>query len=150
LRAVTTATAAAVLAVDRKSLGNLLARLDPGVLPAGRQGVARRIPVALLEELALAAELATRLAVPAREAFDLAQRVLGRNTSPDFIGSVAIGEFLQLGVDLRGFRAELHARLALEIESQVRPRRGRPRKPRVATRKSPEVSGPESKQAPGA
>ena len=162
MRAVTTPTAAAVLAIDRKSLGNLIARVDPEILPPGRQGVARRIPVVLLEELALASELAGRLAVPAREAFLLARRVLGRghldHSSPSaggpvdsgFVGSVAIGEFLHLGVDLRRFRAELHVRLAQAIESQVRPNRGRPRKARTASSARLGISATKSKQAPGA
>jgi hypothetical protein len=144
LRAITTATAAAVLSIDRKSLDNLLSRIGAELLTTGRQGVERRIPVAALEDIALTAELAAHLNIPTREAFDLARRLLGRNamdrrsgpyhTAGDtFVGSVAVGPFIHLGIDLRALRAELHARLELAIESHVRPRRGRPPKPRQSS-----------------
>lgn len=170
MRAVTSATAAAVLAIDSKSLGNLIARIGSEALPPGRQGVARRIPVAFLELLALSTELSDRLSLSASEAFALARRLLSgggehppepiagapeRTASPsaDFVGSVTLGDFLYLGVDLQRFRAELHARLTQAIESHVRPRRGRPRKPRGAVRGGREsIPGKvgRSKQAPGA
>jgi len=145
LRAVTTATAAAVLSLDRKKLDNLLSRIGTDGLSAGRQGVERRIPVAMLEDIALTAELADGLSVPARAAYAIARQLLGRESrgqsrgafesaidnSTDnvaFIGSMHLGPFVHLGVNLLAFRAELHARLELAIESQVRPRRGRPRR----------------------
>jgi hypothetical protein len=135
MRAVTSATAAIALSIDRKSLDNMLARIGGDELGEGRQGVERRIAVSTLEELALCMELTTALSVPVREAFLLARRLLRReDLAREFIGSVAIGPHLQLGLDLRGFLQDLHARLAVAIESHVRPRRGRPK----------------SKQAPGA
>ena len=96
----------------------------------------------MLEEIALTAELAGRLTIPTREAFALARQLLGRDAlkpsappvapNPAFVGSLALGPFLHLGVDLLAWRTELHARLERAIESQVRPRRGRPRKHRSA------------------
>ena len=120
--------------MTRKSLDNLLGRIGAGVVGQGRQGVERRIPVALLEELALTVELSRRAGIPAREAFDLARALLGRiqldptrpGVSPDFIGSVSLGPFVQLGADLHALRDELQARLEVAIESVVRRRRGRP------------------------
>ena len=47
MRAVTTATAATVLGIERRSLDNLLLQLGPLALPPGRQGLERRIPVSL-------------------------------------------------------------------------------------------------------
>ncbi len=142
MRAITTATAAIVLSIDRKSLDNLLSRIGSGIITAGRQGVERRIPMAALEDIALTAELVARLGVPTREAFQLARQLLGRNatkpatdsasTAGDFIGSVALGPFIHLGIDIQALRTELQARLEQAIESHVRPRRGRPRKPRPA------------------
>jgi hypothetical protein len=134
LRAVTTTTAADVLQVSRKSLDNLLGRIGPGAVGAGRQGVERRISVALLEELALTVELSRRAGIPARDAFELARALLGRaqvdpdqaDVSPDFIGSVSLGPFVQLGANLRALREDLQARLETAIESVVRRRRGRP------------------------
>jgi hypothetical protein len=62
------------LGIERKSLDSMLARLSNGVLPKGRQGVERRIPVHLLETLALATDLADGLGLQFREAFDVAHQ----------------------------------------------------------------------------
>jgi hypothetical protein len=124
MRAVTTATAALALAVDRKSLDNLLARVGPEAVETGKQGRERRIAVTRLEELALCLELQA-----ARESFLLARRLLRRDDlAQEYLGTVAVGTHLQLGLDLSGFLEALHARLATAIESHVRPRRGRPRR----------------------
>ena len=140
MRAITTTTAAEVLSIDRKALDNLLTRVRPQLLSGGRQGVERRIPIFLLEDIALTGELAERLGIPIREAFRIAQELLGRNalragdgqqrSESAFIGSLAVGPFIQLGVDLQALRADLHARLEQAIEAHVRPRRGRPRRVR--------------------
>ena len=134
MRAVTTTTAADVLQVSRKSLDNLLGRIGSIGVGPGKQGVERRISVALLEELALTVELSRRAGIPAREAFALARALLGRaradlshpSLSPDFIGSVALGPFVQLGADVRALREDLQTKLEAAIESVVRRRRGRP------------------------
>jgi hypothetical protein len=129
MRAVTTATAAIALAIDRKSLDNLLARVGPEAVETGKQGRERRIAVARLEELALCLELQSALGVPARESFALARRLLRRDDlAQEYLGTVVVGPHLQLGLDLRGFLDALHARVAAAIESHVRPRRGRPRR----------------------
>lgn len=138
MRAVTTATAAAVLQMDRKSFDNFLLRIGSEAVPAGRQGVERRIALGLLEELLLAKELNGALGVPAREAFVVARRLLGRtpdgaemSIGGDFVGSVKIGTFVQLGADLSSLRSELQHRYETAVETVVRPQRGRP--PRRAT-----------------
>jgi len=144
LRAVTTATAAAVLAVNRRALDSLLARLDSPLLPRGRQGVERRIPVHLLEALLLTTELAQRLQVPVREAFAIALELTGvtgakakaassehsgsSSSTPDARDSVAVGDFAMLQVDRHALKREIEHRLATAIESIGRPRRGRPRR----------------------
>lgn len=137
MRAVTTATAAAVISIDRKSLDNLLSRIGADAGARGRQGVERKIPVRMLEEIALTVELGERLRIPVREAYALARQLLGRDAlravtpslqpEPEFVGSVNLGPFIHLGADLRALRAQLQARLELAIEMHVRPRRGRPR-----------------------
>lgn len=133
MRAVTTATAAAVLQMDRKSFDNFLLRIGSEAVPAGRQGVERRIALGLLEELLLAKELNGTLGVPAREAFAVARRLLGRTSDGaemsmggDFVGSLRIGTFVQLGADLSSLRAELQQRYETAVETVVRPQRGRP------------------------
>ena len=122
MRAVTTATAAFALGVDRKTLDNLIRRVDPEALPPGKQGLERRVPVGLLAELSLALELGAQLGVPATRAHPVARELLA--------GSVRLGRYLVLDADVGRAQAELEEGLAQAIESVVRPRRGRPRRSR--------------------
>jgi hypothetical protein len=148
LRAVTAATAAAILQVDRKAFDNLLLRIGEDALPRGRQGVERRIPVALIEDLLLARDLSAALSIPAREAFGIARRLLGRSPSggepdlgADFIGSLPVGDFIHLGADISALRLELQARLEAAVEAVVRRPRGRPPRSR-GPRAAPEAGVP--------
>lgn len=120
LRAVTTATAAAVLGIDRKSLDNLILRLGADFIQRGRQGVERRIPVTVLADLFLVLEFIEALQVPARRALELARQ---RGSLPDS-GS----DFLSLEVRRDRAIREIELRLSHAIETVVRPRRGRPRR----------------------
>lgn len=138
MRAVTAATAAAILEIDRKSFDNLMLRLGDVALSPGRQGVERRIPVALVEELLLCRELMIAFGASAREAFDLARQVLGSAGSagsraalpppelagPDFF---TLGEYLSLGIQRARLREEVQRRIAIAVETVVRRPRGRPR-----------------------
>jgi hypothetical protein len=133
LRAVTAATAADILELEQKSFDNLLLRIGPDAIVPGRQGVERRIPVALIEDLLLTRELSSGLAIPTRDAFQLARRLLGRSPGtgrPDlravFVGSLHIGEFIQLGTDVAALLQHVQARLEAAVETVVRRRRGRP------------------------
>lgn len=148
MRAVTTATAAIVLGIERKALDNLLVRLGPDALPKGRQGIERRIPISLLEHLALTTELSELLGVPVREAFILSRALTGDvplehgspGSDPESIpetstgasgsrdGGAALGDYIRIDADLERLREDLDARLALAIESVVRRPRGRPRR----------------------
>jgi hypothetical protein len=146
VRAVTTSTAAIVLGIKRKALDNLLVRLGPEALPKGRQGVERRIPIPLLEHLALTTELSETLGVPIREAFILSRALTGKvpldQGSQDPAGALegsgtepvardggaTLGDDLRIDADLERLRQDLDARLALAIEAVVRRPRGRPRR----------------------
>lgn len=146
MRAVTTTTAAIVLGIERKALDNLLLRLGPEALPKGRQGVERRIPISLLEHLALTTELSETLGVPVREAFILSRALTGEvpldQGSRDMGGALeasgtghgtrdsgaTLGDYLRIDADLERLREDIDARLALAIESVVRRPRGRPRR----------------------
>lgn len=120
MRAVTSATAAVVLGIDRKSLDSLLARIGHDLLPPGRQGLERRIPVGTLGELLLTLEVMADLQLPARQALQVARNALA--------GRTEIGGYLRLDADLDTLRRDVEQRLGLAIESVVRPRRGRPRR----------------------
>lgn len=117
MRAVTSATAAAALGVERKAFDNLLARLPEPFQERGKQGVERRIPVGLLPRLLLTVELNARLAVPVRHAFELAGSLLG--------GQPLNGSFLRFDLDRRALAAEVDRRIEHAIELVSRPPRGR-------------------------
>jgi hypothetical protein len=119
LRAVTTATAAAAIGLHKKALDNLLGRLALPEAISGRQGVERRIPVTLLPDLLLTAELADQLGLPIRSAFALARRLTD--------GSVEAGPFLRVEADRGSIQAEIDRQLEVAIETVVRKPRGRPR-----------------------
>jgi hypothetical protein len=134
VRAVTAATAAAVLQVDQKTFDNLLLRIGPSAnLAPGRQGVERRIPVALIEDLVLTRDLCAALGVSARDGFALARQLLGRDplrpglsADAGFVGSLHAGAFVQLGVDLAALHQTVQERLEAAIEAVVKRPRGRP------------------------
>jgi hypothetical protein len=119
LRAVTTATAAAAIGLHKKALDNLLGRLELPEALSGRQGVERRIPVSLLPELLLTAELSDQLGIPIRAAFVLARRLAD--------GSIEAGPFLRVQADTDSIQEEIDRQLEVAIETVVRKPRGRPR-----------------------
>lgn len=134
MRAVTAATAAAILELDQKTFDNLLLRIGDAALPPGRQGVERRIPVALLEDLMLTRDVSQSLGVPTRQAFAVARRLLGRTDGlvpgvapeAEFVGSMRAGTFVQLGADLQALREHVQDRFEAAVETVVRRPRGRP------------------------
>lgn len=162
MRAVTTATAAVVLGLERKTLDRMLLQLGPRALPPGRQGVERRIPIALLESLALTSALVDGTGMRIRDAFALAGDLTGSGrpagagngaaalepvAAASDSGAAAtkagphtsIGPYLRLEADLPALKREIAQRLELAIENVVRRRRGRPRG-RAATRKQSRLS----------
>lgn len=120
MRAVTSATAAAILGLGRKSFDNMIARLEAAELPKGRQGLERRIPVSLLPQLLLTAELVARGGLPFREAHLLSARLVS--------GEASVGPFIRINAELTLIQREIDDQLESAIETVVRPRRGRPRR----------------------
>ena len=131
--------------MNRKTFDNFLLRIGPDAVPLGRQGVERRIPVGLVETLILATELNGVLGIPAKEAFAVAQQLLGRasESAPlenqfGFVGSLRIGSFVHIGANLTALRTEVQRRFETAVETVVRPSRGRP-----ARRRSSGIRGSE-------
>lgn len=122
MRTVTTGTAAFVLGVPKKDLDNILSRHLVRGFERGTRGLARRISLASIEQVAVAIDLARDFSIPIPTALELADRTLvsreGVITSPD--GHLAIH------ADLDRIRRELHQRLSEAIEHVIPPRRGRP------------------------
>ena len=105
---------------DRKWADNLLSRFAiPGVENA-RQGIARRLSVDGICQVALVRELTQRLAIPAHVAVDLAITLLGSG------GRASLAGGLTLEIDEPEFRRAVEARIAEAVESIVPARRGRP------------------------
>lgn len=122
MRTVTTGTAAFVLGVLKKDLDNILSRYQVRGFERGTRGLARRISLASIEQVAVAIDLARDFSIPIPTALELADRTLnsreGVISSPD--GHLAIH------ADLDRIRRELHQRLSDAIEHVIPPRRGRP------------------------
>ena len=122
MRAVTTGTAAFVLGVPKKDLDNILSRHVVTGFERGTRGLARRISLASIEQVAVAIDLARDFSIPIPVALTLADRALvsreGIITSP--------GGHLAIHADLDRIRRDLHSRLAEAIEDVIPPRRGRP------------------------
>lgn len=122
MRAVTTGTAAFALGIPKKELDNILSRYSVRGYERGRQGVARRLSQASVEQVALAIDLTRDYAIPVPTALLLAEEALssreGVITSP--------GGHLAIHVDLVRIRRDLQVKLAEAIENVIPPRRGRP------------------------
>lgn len=122
MRTVTTGTAAFVLGIPKKDLDNILSRHAVRGFERGTRGLARRVSLASIEQVAVAIDLARDFSIPIPAALALADQTLlsreGIVTSPD--GHLAIH------ADLDRIRRELHGRLSDAIEHVIPPRRGRP------------------------
>jgi hypothetical protein len=122
MRAVTTGTAALALGIHKKDLDNILSRYHVRGFERGRQGVARRLSQASIEQVALAIDLTRDFSIPTPTALLLAEEALssreGVITSP--------GGHLAIHADLERIRHDLQAKLAEAIEYVIPPRRGRP------------------------
>lgn len=127
MKTVTTATAAAAIGVSRKRLDNVLAREGRALLPTGRHGRARRIPVRAIETVALALVLNRDLCTSISKGLELSAALLASPT----VGSVELGSLGRLTFDVEAFRRLIEEAVAESIEETATPQRGRPRTPRV-------------------
>ena len=128
MQKITTATAAIALGVERKSLDNILTREARHLVPAGRQGRSRRLPMATLETLAIALVLNRDLKIPVAVGIELAESL---RSSPN--QEIGIGRLGKLQFDIAGLRPSLSAAIAEAIEEVHPRRRGRPASARRAS-----------------
>ncbi len=120
MRAVNSATAAAIIGLEIKAFDNMIGRIEASELPRGRQGLARRIPVSVLPQLLLTAELSERLGIPHRQAYKVAGELAD--------GRQPAAPFVRMAVDLERIRTQVNSQLEHAIESVVPRPRGRPPK----------------------
>ncbi len=118
-----TATTAAALGVTAKWLDNLLSHNEIDGLYPEAQGVARRLSLASVTQIALAKDLIDELAMPARAALQAASRIL---REPG--GNLILSPLLDVRVSPTELRAYVLDRLSDAVEMAPSPRRGRPPK----------------------
>jgi hypothetical protein len=122
VRAVTTGTAAFALGIPRKDLDNILSRYPVRGFERRKQGLARRISQASIEQVAVAIDLSRDYSIPMPTALLLAEEALASREG--IIQSP--GGHLALHVDLERIRRSVQAKLTEAIEYIIPPRRGRP------------------------
>jgi len=121
LRKITTTTAAMALGIDRKNLDNILCREGRNLIPDGRQGRSRQVPIATLETLAIALVLNRDLRIPLTKGIELAESL--RKAPNQEIG---IGRLGTLHFDIAKLRPSLSHAVEEAIEEVHPRRRGRP------------------------
>lgn len=122
MRAVTTGTAAFALGIAKKDLDNILSRYPVRGFERGRQGVARRLSLASIEQIALAIDLAREYSIPIPTGLLLAEEALSSREGV----ITAPGGHLAIHADLDRIRRGLQVKLTEAIENVIPPRRGRP------------------------
>ena len=115
------AAVAHAVELHHKQLDNLLSRSK--LLPAERKrrGSERRIPPEIAVAVKLANDIGTTLGIPPGKLLLLADAIANGNR-----GSLPIGNFAKLEVDLAALRVAVSARLDEAVEVMGRVPRGRP------------------------
>ena len=122
MKTLSTTSAADALGVDRKVLDNVLAREARSLVSAGRRGRNRRLPVAALEQIAVALVLNRDLGVSIARGLELGALILASPASP-----IAIGGLATLMFDSSRLCRALDLAVGDALESIAEPLRGRPR-----------------------
>lgn len=122
MRAVTSGTAAFVLGISKKDLDNILSRHAVRGFERGTRGIARRISLTSIEQVAVAIDLAHDFSIPITLALTLAEQTLASREGV----VISPSGHLAIHADLDRIRRELHERLSEAIEHVIPPRRGRP------------------------
>lgn len=122
MKTLSTASAAAALGVDRKTLDNVLTREARSFVLTGNQGRSRRIPVAALERIAVAFILNRDLGVSIAKGIELAEMIIGSKGTPIRVGSLGVLTF-----DIVQLRRTLEQAVDEALESVAEPPRGRPK-----------------------
>lgn len=118
---LTTAMASTALGVPIKFLDNILTREAASLLPLGKQGKSRQIPVAVIEQLCVALLLQRELGTPIAKSLQIAQQLV------EGAGQAAIGKLGAITFDIARVRRSLHQAIAQTLEEGSNPTRGRPR-----------------------
>jgi hypothetical protein len=121
MRTLSTASAAVAIGVDRKILDNILTRECRSIILTGRRGQSRQIPVAVLEQIAVAFILNRDLGVSIARGLEIAKQLADTPSS-----TMAVGSLGELKFDLSRLRQTLELSIDDALESVAEPIRGRP------------------------
>lgn len=108
---------------DHKWVDNLLSHFDVPGVEGGRQGSPRRITVDGIQHIALVRVLSSDLGLSVSDSVKLAPLLLSADSEP-----LALGNGLELRLDIAEFRLNVNRLIADGVESVAPARRGRPRK----------------------
>ncbi|MGH7653322.1 MAG: hypothetical protein ACREN6_01540 [Gemmatimonadaceae bacterium] len=122
MKTLSTASAAAALGVEEKVLDNVLAREGRSIILPGARGRSRRIPVTVLEHLAVAFVLSRDVGVSISRGLELAERLLASGAS-----NIQVGSLAALSFDVVRLRRTLELAIDEALESVAEHARGRPR-----------------------
>jgi hypothetical protein len=122
MKTLSTYAAATALGVDRKTLDNALAREARQLIGGGRRGRSRRIPLPVLERLAIAFILTRDLGVGLARGLDLAEQIVNADGRP-----VSFGSLGELSFDTARLSRALERSIGDVLESTAEPLRGRRR-----------------------
>jgi hypothetical protein len=120
MKTLSTNAAAAALGVERKTLDNILAREARSLLKSGSRGRSRRIPVSVLERVAVALILNRDAEIGLARGLELAEGLLDES-------SISLGPLTTLAFDVTRLRKTLERSIDDALESIAEPTRGRPR-----------------------
>ena len=123
MRSYTVATVAITLRINRKWLDNTLSHHRIEGVVQSRQGVSRRLTPGAVLTLYIALVFIHILAVPLKNALDLANHFPQGNG----FSRLALSPELTVEIDLEEMTREVASRLAAAVEVAPVPRRGRPR-----------------------
>ena len=119
---LSTEAAATALGIGKKMLDNALARGARSLIGHGRRGRRRRIPLPVLERLAIAFVLTRDLGVGLARGLDLAERIVNASGAP-----VPFGSLGELSFNTARLTRALEQSIGEVLESTAEPLRGRPR-----------------------
>lgn len=122
MKTLSTRVAAAALGVRTKTLDNILAREARSLLRSGSRGRSRRLPISALERIAVAMILNRDAGIGIARALEIAERLLGDNST-----SISLGSLTILAFDVAQLRKILERSVDDALESVAEPTRGRPR-----------------------
>jgi len=121
MKTLSTHTAAAALGVEKKTLDNILAREARPFFRSGSRGRSRRIPISVIERIAVALILNRDLGTPVARGLELAKNLIDENSS-----QTAAGPLTTVAFDVGRLRKTLERSVDDALESMAEPIRGRP------------------------